>query len=169
MNKWIVPLEGYNRDFQHLPALFDAPRLRVVRTMKDGEEIFDMESTEFDSCSSWEGVHSHAVNLLAVINGTARIKISGFGCLRLWKYIVGIEEDGTEKRFSIPDPNEQGEVKSCQLSPDYSEAREWLAKIPENPEIGTALTIYSFADTWVGLYLVLDFIQEDVGGQKALP
>jgi hypothetical protein len=168
MKKWKVPLAGHRRDFPQLPILFDAPELQIVRRVKDGHESFDLESTDFASFSSWDEVYSHALNLLAIINGIARIKISGFSNIRLWYYIVGVEEDGTEQHFVIPDSDEETRTDQTELVADYMEAKDWLRRRGEKPEIETALTIFSFADTWVVLYLVLDFIQTDVGGQKAL-
>jgi hypothetical protein len=174
MREWLVQLKGHVADLEAIQSLFDSPELRVVEA--DGE--YHMNGSVLDQFTTDDEVYSFATTILPRLNGAARLSDSGYRNIELTGVVTLREAaDAKPRRFvrvsavlglrftakAVCVVDGGGEI-----SRHPTEAEIWLSKGEAKPEIATALHIFAHANDWVGFYLMLDYIQQDVGGGKAL-
>lgn len=175
MREWLVQLKGHVADLEAIQGLFDSPELRVVEA--DGE--YHMKGSVLDQFTTDDDVYSFATTILPSLNGAARLSDSGYRNIELTGVVTLREAaNATPRRFIRASAVSKCRVTDKavgvvdgggEISRYPTEAENWLSKVETKPEIATALHLFAHANDWGGFYLVLDYIQQDVGGEKVLP
>jgi hypothetical protein len=169
---WRVAMEGDDADLRDASAMFDSAELRVSQ---ENDEYF-LLSSRFDIVTEPKEVLTVGVDLLRLINGIAKTQSKAFEKLSL-SYVAKDNPDGTQHIYSglytkcRVLPAEKGVLSDgTPILPNLPADVKRLVTAAEQEEVALrALTIYGeLGDSWRGLYMVLDAIQQDTGGESDL-
>jgi len=169
--RWSVRLDGDDADLADLARLMNAPELTVVET--DG--AFFLESTGLEHLTTSEDVLEAARPLLSAMSGIARLHMP---LVRPITATAVVEHRGatpithqfflaqaiiSRARASAPTVITGGQT--LEAGPPHSLGAELSL---DDPNVVRALELFGPEPTWVSLYQVLDVLEEDVGGERAL-
>jgi hypothetical protein len=170
--KWRVSLRGHPTDLRDASRMFSSAELMV--TLVDQEYV--LESSHFDPVSDGNEVLALTASLLHVLNGIAKTRSRAFEALS-----VGHAEkehpDGSTMLHEQVYINARASPKDESLLADgtpiptnlQGDVTDIATASARDDSISRALAIYgALGDDWRGLYMVLDVIEEDAGGERAL-
>lgn len=168
--RWSVRLDGDDADLADLARLMNAPELTVVE--KDGSCF--LESTGFEHLATSGDVLEAARPLLGAISGIARLQMP---LIRPITATAVVDHRGAKttthqfiqaqaiiSRARVFAPTVIG-GEAPEAGPPNSLGAELAL---DDPNVGRALELFGLEPTWVSLYQVLDVLEEDVGGERAL-
>lgn len=185
---WLARLSGHDFDLQAISELFSQSSSPACYITKDNEGYY-LNSQEFeDFCNAtkekgWatDKATKKATELLAPMNGLAKLLSEGFQLVQP-AYVVQIADNGTRQNYVMVagTVRMQGDlsgevsiseetVEEHQLSSfDTPQIQEWMSLLENDPLVKRALALYGGQKpTWKNLYMVLDVIIQDVGGEKS--
>lgn len=171
-HSWRIAVVGHAADLQDASSMFNSEELRVSQT---GDEYF-LESSRFDLLTEADEVLAVGVDLLRIANGIAKTQSKAFEGLSL-SYVIKDNPDGTQRihnEFQVEVrvlPGEEGMLSDgTPISPDLStDVTRLVTSVNQEDVILRALTIYGeLGDSWRGLSMVLDAIQQDAGDERDL-
>jgi len=163
---------GHDADLRDASLMFDSTELTVS---KSGDEYF-LESSRFDSLTEASEVLAVGVDLLRLANGIAQTRSKAFESLSL-SYVVKDNQDGTQhiSHGLYMDvrvlPQREGVLSDgTPILPNLStDVTRLVTSATQKDAVSRALTIYGeLGDSWRGLSMVLDAIQEDAHGEDGL-
>ena len=94
MTEWLIKLKGHHYDLDDLSAIMHLTNFDVK---KDGDEYY-LQATVFDSFTDSREVYEYAKTLIRVMNGVARVRVSGFKNVSI-DSIIQIDSQGDRKYF----------------------------------------------------------------------
>ncbi len=163
---------GHAADLRDASLMFDSVDLEVVQTNDD----FLLRSSQFNALSEATEVLARAVDLLRLVNGIAKTRSKAFEGLRI-DCVVKDNPDGSQ-HICIPlavearvIPEDEGVLSDgTPITADLpANVGKLVAATSQTDVVSRVLTIYgAIGDSWQGLYMVLDAIQEDAGGERGL-
>lgn len=181
-NPWQVQVTGSASALAHLLRHFSKPPLQFsVAALPDQVEF---QSASFLTCSTVDEVRAIACRELHVISGVLATDRRSTDVLRLGAVfknnqaggrdvIVALESaamviETGEVSLALTRTDSDGNRVVVEPPPPRTVALTRLALTDEN--VGKAMRLVIAADfkSWVGLYRLLDVIEEDVGGLRAL-
>lgn len=168
--RWSVRVDGDDADLADLATLMNAPELDISEV--DG--VFALRSTGFDHLTSSGDVLEAARPSLGAISGIARIHmplirpITAIAVVDQRGSIATVNQlltvDAIISRGRVFAPTISGGEDTDPTSPNSLGAELAL----DDSHVARALELFGLETTWVTLYQVLDVIEEDVGGGRAL-
>lgn len=171
MTEWLIRLRGKKSDLVYLCTL-SLSYGRVVE--EDGG--FSLRSIHFDSLTDVNDVFQRATNFLDVINGAAKLRYPNLQAVRA-NGVTRIEEDGKRTQvIMVPGiESEAGVGILTVVSDDSTSSKQpsipelWVEIAEKDTSVDKALLLYgNLEHNWRNLYMVLEVVEEDVGGKKAL-
>lgn len=169
-------LEGHQFD---LLDLMDQVRLVDISVTKE-EDQFYLRSSGFQSCTRAEEVLERANDLVQVLNGAAAIAIDNYHPVGV-NAVVEVDDDGERRGFVFLSGTATGRTRATAALavcgsgglapsvPQRSAVETWLDCSRQDDAVNRALSLYGgLAHTWRNLYLVLEVIEDDVGGERRL-
>lgn len=172
VGEWNVALVGDDADLRDASLMFQSEEIEVAQV----EEEYFLRSSRFASITDAEEVMPVAINLLHPLNGVAKARSKSFEGLSL-DYVVKRLPDGTHRiakgiftrtRVVPADENLLSDGTSIESSLE-SDAAKRVSAVGSDEVVSRILTIYGALGTdWRGLYMVMDAIQQDVGGEESL-
>lgn len=169
---WRIAMIGHDADLRDASLMFDSTELNVSQT---NDEYF-LESSHFDPLTDAGEVLAWGVELLRLANGIAKTRSKAFEGLSL-SYVAKENPDGTQQIHQglYTDirvlPEGQGVLSDgTPILPNLSmDVTKLVAATKQQDVVSRALTIYgALGDSWRGLYMVLDAIQQEAGGEGNL-
>lgn len=163
MEEWLIELEGRKQDLQLLSTLLNSPNLNVTEE-KGG---FVLRSSSFNPVPDSNDVHDLSTALVEILNGAAKLYNENFQRIRP-KAVVRIGEDGKRsKHVRLTALPGRYHIRFPPKRRDLIES--WFTIAQGDEYVTRALSLYgSLEDNWRNLYLVVDVIEENVGGEAAL-
>jgi hypothetical protein len=163
---------GHNADLRDASLMFDSAELTVSQM---NDEYF-LESSQFDPLTEASDVLALGVDLLRLANGIAQTRSKAFEGLSL-SNVTKDNPDGTQEIHQgiytnvRVLPEEQGVLSDgTPILPNLpTDVTKLVAAAKQQDVVLRALTIYGeLGDSWRGLSMVLDAIQQDAGGEDDL-
>jgi hypothetical protein len=112
-------------------------------------------------------LQDRASRLIELLNGAAKLYLGYSGGVTTNK-VVRVREDGRKEGFGFLTLPERSTTLTLLPIPDGT-LETWICLGAKDETIARALTLYGTLDhNWKNLYMVLEVIEEDVGGEKAL-
>ncbi len=178
MKKWQIQITGHAYDLEDVYENQNSASWSVV---EDNEEFF-LQSKVFYELEDADEVREAARRIISLINGSAKLKISGFRPIEIGN-VYYIDEEGKRLIFvkfqeSISarsrlktEANVIGsngsEVMQENELPDLIEPTFSLAV--SDPNVSDALRLYASIElNWADLYKIYEIIRDDVGGSQQL-
>ena len=170
--RWRVIVSGDTHDLRDAAKLFAVSDPSVVE--EDG--VFYLRSSSFEAFTDPQEVLESAVSALPQLNGVASVRLSDFEGVTLCATVVErIDEKTSRVQDSIGVKVREVVEKEGAFSNGLDvmdiprETASWLAGASSDARVARALAIYgALGDTWVGLYMVLDTLSDDLGGDDAV-
>jgi hypothetical protein len=181
-NTWQVQVTGSAPALEHLVRHFTKPPLRFSAAALPGQAEF--ESASFLTCSTVDEVRAIAIRELHVISGVLATDRRSSDVLRLGAVFKSKPEGGRDVFVTVESAAiviSGGEV-TLTLTRTDSDGRQVVIEPPpprtvalarlalEDENVGKAMRLVTADDfrSWGGLYRLLDVIEADVGGLRAL-
>lgn len=171
-DRWRVALTGDAHDLTDAAKLFTASDPGVV---EEGSAFY-LRSSGFEAFTDPQEVLESAAAALPLLNGVARTYLPEFKGMTLRAAAVErIDEKtsrvqelvATEVRVVVEE--ERAFSNGTAVGGTQREVASRLAGASSDDRVARALAIYgSIGDTWVGLYMVLDVLSDDLGGDDAV-
>lgn len=173
VSEWFVRLRGPTEDLSSLTQIH-APHWAIL--LEDSQ--FYLRSSRFEGASDANVVLARAAELLQVINGAALLCIVDFRPIELCGEARRHRGDGISDIY-IAVPPEQLSLRAGRptvllngepiASSEFSEIEDFLASAADEYVVEKALALYgSLRHTWRNLYLILELIEDALGGEKKL-
>jgi hypothetical protein len=170
--RWRVALTGDSPDLRDVATLFAASDPTII----EESGAFYLMSSDFEAYDDPQEVLQSAASALPRLNGVARARLSEFEGITLRAVVVErIDEKtshvtqlfGTRARVVV---QEEGAFSNgTTVGNTQQEAVAQLARAASDEHLARALAIYGvMGDTWVGLYMVLDVLSDDLGSVEAV-
>ena len=176
MAEWLVELKGETAELEYLCKLPSSQGWRM--TEQDGR--YYLESEVFDSSADARDVLSGASRMLDVMNGVARLVLKNFEGPIVKGAIKRIEKNGKPPtQFLMPSGIASAETfGSINVTiPSGQEVShrtsipgsKWIEIAEKDLSAHKALALYGgLKHDWRSLYMVLEAIEDDVGGERGL-
>lgn len=163
MEEWSIQLEGEEKDLRFLSEILRSPHLSV----SEEKGAFILRSSSFNPDPALNDVHKLSTSLVEVLNGAAKVYNRTFQGATV-KAVVRIREDGkTERHVRLTALPRQFEFTAFPRRDDLIEC--WFSIGQQNESVARALTLYgSLEHNWRNLYMVLEVMEDDVGGEESL-
>lgn len=114
-----------------------------------------------------ETVRSAADQLVEVLNGAARLYYERFGRVGFTSVTI-LDPDGKRRGYGYVTAHVRDHTFTVFGEGDETLA-VWVSQALANPEISRALILYGALEpNWKNLYLVLEVIEDDMGGEAEL-
>ncbi len=173
MTEWQVRLKGEKSDLEYLCTLSS---LNWSVTEQEGE--YYLKSTRFNSLTDAHDVLGAATNILDFINGVAKLKFENFQAAKVGG-ITRVEEDGKHTQFIMPSgiPSAVRFGRPTVVISDGAELSQrpglqgealWIEIAEKDESVDRAFALYGLDHDWTNLYKLLETIEYDVGGERAL-
>ena len=176
MTEWLVRLKGDKFDLINLSKNFRLPKLKI-EAAEDGN--YYLKSIKFTSLSKADDVRLTAIQLLKIVNGVAKLHLSNLEIIEL-DCLVLIQQNGKRKYYEYL--SGKVNIKSRTIVANLSvlgknnELSSESTKFEEYFEIAQIDNLVAKAFEWYGelehnfrnLYLILELVEDDVGGEKEL-
>lgn len=170
--RWRVVLTGDDHDLRDAAKLFAASDPGVVE--EDG--TFYLCSSGFEAFTDPQEVLESAVSALPQLNGLASVRLSEFEGMTLRATVVERIDEKTSRvqdsvgiKTRIVVEKEGAFTNGTAVRDTPREAASRLAGASSDDRVARAITIYgALGDTWPGLYMVLDVLSDDLGGDDAV-
>jgi hypothetical protein len=164
MSKWLVRLKGDRFDLEDFSKQLRSPGVKVV---KRKDELFYLESNDFNSLTSPKEVLERGRELIKIINGAVKLKRDNFLGISE-DVIIRVEDDGKQEGYIYPE-------EKFKIIDNYADDSEKIVTHPNDLEslievaikckvVADALSFYQ-DDTWISLYKAYEIIRDDVGGE----
>ena len=164
MPKWLVRLKGEQFDLEDFSKHL---RLPVIKVVKRKDELFYLESSDFNSLTSPKEVLERGRELIKIINGAEKLKRDNF--LGISEDVMILEnDDGMQEGYIYPE-------EKFKIIDNYTDDSEKIVTHPNDLEslIEVAIKCKVVADalgfcqddTWICLYKAYEIIRDDVGGE----
>ena len=163
MTEWFVELQASERDLHFLVSSLDSADVSVFQ---EAGSIFLCAPRLLSGISNIEA-YDVATGLLETINGAAKVLNPSYDGVSL-KAIGFKDEQGEIKRHYFLHAQSTRYIlhASGKDDPTLSELVELTTTIPS---LAKALTLYgSLEHNWKNLYMVMEVIEEDLGGESAV-
>jgi hypothetical protein len=175
LTQWMVELGGDTFDLRELLRLNSLPDLIVV----EENDRFYLKAAEFNSYSDASEVLNRGNEIIRIINGIAQIEIQN------WENVdvIGVARDetsGTRKQFVFP-LSFRGRSRmsmnatvikadgATDKSPQKATFESFFELSRADTKVKKALRIYGSREhTWSNLYIILEIIESDVGGNSVI-
>lgn len=163
MEEWSIELEGEEKDLRFLSEILRSPDLSV----SEEKGAFILRSSSFDPDPNSNDVHKLSTSLLEVLNGAAMLYNRTLEGATV-KAVLRIREDGkTERHVRLTALPGQYEITALPRRDDLIEC--WFSIAQQNEPVARALTLYgSLEHNWRNLYMVLEVMEDDAGGEEGL-
>jgi hypothetical protein len=174
MAQWLAELKGDKADLEYLCKL-SSQRWRMI---EQGGRYY-LESADLDSSMDARDVLENASGTLDVMNGLARLVYRNFEGSKV-SGISRVEKNGKPPtQFIMPSGIRSaarfGTVTIIEPSGQEPSQRpsipgaKWIEIAEKDRLAARALALYGGrAHNWVNLYMVLEVVEDDVGGEKGL-
>lgn len=162
--RWRVELLGDALDLQALGRDLSDGELQVFHDERKGEYL--VQGARFERLSEYQAVLEEANRLIPVLNSLAKLSYGASSTIRVGAvyepgpsgedvtYIDMREVIGVDVRMSIDSPQP---------------IARWLPVAERDAAVVKALRLYGAGvDDWASLYRILEVIEEDAGGRKAM-
>lgn len=175
MAEWIVRLEGDEFDLLDLANHVQATDSSVAKEA-DG---FSLRAAAFQLCSEAQEVLDRANALLPILNGAAAVYVRKYRPVSIG-HVIRVDDDGRRHPYVFlagtiePRSRVSVQVIRANGAPADEEARDSsveaaLACSTADEAVNRALALYGdLPPTWRNLYIVLEIVVDDVGGEKPL-
>lgn len=169
MAGWEFELTGANLDLELLASLFDGGQVRVIRH----DDNFWLRADNIAATADADDARLAGAALLRTINGVAVLTSSGTGRASLGS-MVHTDAVGKTSTVLTPGP---AKVTLRTMPPKVlingvaapSKEQRFVDAALSSADIEHVLRIYGSRELdWRDLYVILDVIEEDVGGETAL-
>jgi len=168
--EWFVQITGDNFDLEELSKSLQSPQVCIIRE----EQGFFLKSTDFNFLNDTKDVKRTALELLSLINGSARLTLGMRKPLEM-AHIIRINDDKTRHIFiEISDTvNIRASTTILTVTKDGTskEIRQsdiitnWLSIAKRDSNVAKVLRLFGIGThDWISLYRVFEVIEEDVGG-----
>jgi hypothetical protein len=166
--EWLVNITG---DISDLEDLSKSLRSSALSIIKEGQD-FVLKSTGFNSLKDVQDVKNKASEILALVNGAARLDL---GMRKPLSMAHVVKDDGTREVFvEISDTltlhdrvtasvvASDGTVQEVhQVSPIPS----WVATAQRDANVAKVLRLFGIGHyDWVNLYRIYEVVENDIGG-----
>ena len=163
-NNWLVELNGKQEDLQLIELLLDATDYGVLR---DKKRLY-IELRGFSQEDDPAQIQESAQAAIEIVNGASKLIIPGFSGVSFVK-VVRMTEGGKKEGFgflTLPPVDTENTV----VSGDDPRLNQWIDVASSDAATRLALTLFGELEhTWKNLYLVVEVIEEDLGGEGAIP
>lgn len=175
MAEWLVGLKGDKAELEYLCKLCKPSSQSC--TVMEQHGTYYLKSALFDSSIDAHEVLETASRILDVLNGIVRLVFSSSQGAEVTS-ILGTENDEkpptqyimpigipSEEKFGIPTILVGQELPEEASIP----GSKWLEIAEKDTQVDKALALYGGLEpNWRNLYIVLEAIEDDVGGEKEL-
>jgi len=176
MREWLVRLEGERLDLEEASFHFRTADWEV-RQEDDG---YYLASADFTSMTESGAVLKRGKQLLKVMNGILKLQCWNYQPVAAHGSVVRVDEAGNRNQYIhvagaatararvraaavVVKPNGTTELPLQQPT----QAASWMAMARRDDKVGSALGLFA-EPTLVKLSNILDAIERDVGGERAL-
>lgn len=165
MPQTLVKLEGQPDDLAALASL-SSPAWAVV----EGEEGFHLSSEAWGPIEDLMEVLDRAKELIEILNGAAAVYILNFEPVKLSGQVHRRNDEGRTLNATIQTITGGARIRRLpEVAANTPNLDTWMALVEGQPSVHKALALYGGLErTWRNLYLVLEVIEDSVGGEKAL-
>jgi hypothetical protein len=165
VSRTLVELEGQPDDLAALASL-SSSTWAVVRV----EAAYSLTSDAWEAVDELTEVLDSAKDVLDALNGAAAVYILNFEPVRLSGQVHRETDDGKKLNATIQTITGRGKIRhSPQITTNTPDLGAWMTVVEAQASVRKALTLYGGLEpTWRNLYLVLEVIEDSVGGEKAL-
>jgi hypothetical protein len=177
MIKWQVLLKGESWD---LEDLYKNQQSHSWKIIKDDKKYF-LESTKFQESDDADEIRNKSRDLLELINGSAKLRISGFRPVNIdGNQFAKIDENGKrnpivdiEAEIKTREKNEILEFGTNQIGATKKDENDLIEQTfnlaGKNKNVEEALRFFSSKNTsWVELYKIHEIIEADPVGRIIL-
>ena len=172
MPEWLVILKGEKTDLEYLCTLHSSEW-----SVKEENGNCYLKCTGFDQKIDARSVLEYATQILDVTNGIMKLAYPNMKPIRA-EQVIQIKENGKHTQFILPPsiPSEERVFIPRVFSSDDSKCLQgrnvmesWIDVAERDELVNRALTLYGALEhNWKNLYMVLEVIEQDVGGKRAL-
>lgn len=178
MKKWQVQITGHPYDLEDVYENQNSASWSVV---KDDDQFF-FESVLFNDLEEAGEVRDTAAQIIALINGSAKLRISGFRPIEIGS-VSYFDDEGNRRNFVLLQGSisarSRHKATAVVIKPDGSEVKEEIEQpdrieltfslAESDPNVSDALRLYALSElSWGDLYKIYEIIRDDVGGSKEL-
>jgi len=162
MGEWFIELEGEKKDLRLLSELLNSPNLDVT----EEKGAFILCSSTFDPALDSNAIDERSTNLIEVVNGAAKLYSRRYQGVTA-KAVVRIDEDGKRLKYVTLTARARDFTLTARGRDDLVES--WFSIAQADEHVTRALTLYgSLEHNWKNLYMLLEVIEADIGGEGAL-
>lgn len=178
---WLVTLKGHTQDLENIATLFSPASSPKYHVIKDGDNYY-LYHHDFDRIANASAIRSQAGNLVDTMNGLAKVRSRNFQIIQI-DHVVEIQQHGKSKHYltlcgelrfesnlgrtHFRKDGTSEETHTIQFN--LSEVHNSLEIMQNNTLVAQALKLYgSLEPSWRNLYLVLEVLEDGVGGERAL-
>lgn len=163
MSPWQIELIGNEYTLEFLEGFLSNSPYQVEK----GETRMFLSLSGISLDVDRDELYAIASNLVDIINGAA--KLYNPDCSPVtFNTISRIKEDGTREGFGYF-AGSPPRMKYFGFLPEDRTLVEWIGFALSDSEVGRALYLYGALEpNWKNLFMVLEIIEDDLGGQKKL-
>jgi len=163
MSKWLVELGGTPRDLQFIAHYINSSELNIIKE----KDIFYLESKELYTDKPITDIMVLVDDLIDILNGAAILYYPKIQRIT-HKQIFRIKENGERESFALLHA-QPTDTLLYSFRDDDKTLPNWLEIGKKDEAVARAFTLYGALEhNWRNLYMVLDVIQDDLGGEKNL-
>ncbi|MFT0547824.1 hypothetical protein ACMHYO_16030 [Allopusillimonas ginsengisoli] len=178
---WLVQVQGWSSDLQHLASHFTSSPYRVSKDERDGGFLYGSDS--FAACQTSEEVLKIAKDELSVLSGVLKMMrdspeplstgamyrrnaAGGRDIFLPIQDIVEVRAEIGEATVTVTDAN--GNVITRPAPPPRTVTIAQLAAT--DASVAKAMRLFAAPDhkSWVGMYRIHEVIEADIGSENAL-
>lgn len=173
MTQWLIQLGGHKFDLLDLAERVSSADVSVI----EEEGKFYLRSEALQSCTDAAQVQARAQDILSVLNGAAAIHVDGYRPVSA-DAVVRVDDGGERHvyKFASATLEARGRLTVKAITSSGNTAPPAPSKIDvsitcaaNDDTVNRVLTLCgSLPHTWRNLYIVLEVIEDDVGGEGAL-
>ncbi len=160
---WQIGLIGETTDIELLETLLKGSQYEIIF---EGDEFF-LTLPDVPSDADSEEVKAAADRLIENINGAARLYYKRFGAIKYIK-VSRVNDEGKRIGFGYLSVAPRDYTLTA-IRPGDKTLIEWIDLAFTSDELSRALYLYgSLEPSWKNLYMVLETVEDDFGGQESL-
>jgi len=163
MTEWWAELVGNEQELKELEVHLADSEHRIIKKGKYYYLKIEDEQEDFDP----DILHDHMSRLVAMLNGAAKLRFHEFTGVKSYS-VIRFKSDGKRVGYGFATAPKVPSTLYAPVPPD-GVINTWVSLGNKSDFIERALTLYGALEhNWKNLYLVLEVIEDDLGGEVAV-
>jgi hypothetical protein len=163
MSNWQVTIEGNDEDIKQLERMLSDSPFNI--SSFEGEKVLEVPGVTPET--DIDVAHMAASEFIETLNGVAKLYFPNFSAISYSK-LLRLTDDGRRIGHYIIHANVGLYTASVNIPGDKTVSK-WIQIARDNPEVARALHLYGLLESnWKNLYMILEVVEDDIGGETAL-